>query len=258
MAEFILDQTDEAGQANPTPANKAGEAASNSAPAGEQADPDADSNGDGDPEAAAVEGEDKRTVPYQALRDEREKRQAQAEENARLRGRLEATEAMPRTVQSAEAPPSEEDQFFAKPVEYIQNEFAKREETRVKKLVERSATRASGKYDDYQDRETEFAKAARDNPQLAARMFADDDPAEFAYQWATQQANVRKYGGTEAEMRERIRAEERQSLIDEMKKDEALSTADGTPKSQARVKGAGAGASPALIDDAPLDELGGL
>jgi len=194
-------------------------------------DPEAKADDDGSPKQYR-DPETGRFVPLTELRTERQKRQ----EEARLRGdaerRAAAAEAAlqearrywdqaqrPQHQQQHQQPqmpdPVLEPQAWAAHVqgqmraEYEQRDFQNR--------VATSQALMRARYPDYDEVEAMFVQAAQHDPGLAHRMAASPMPAKFAYEAGKAIAAVMKVGVDPDAFEKRVRDEERQKVLAELK-----------------------------------------
>jgi hypothetical protein len=70
-----------------------------------------------------------------------------------------------------------------------------------------SAVAARAKYADYGDAHAVFGDMVQQNPMLFQQMVNAPDPAEFAYQTAKTEMEIRQYGGIDALVQARVQAE---------------------------------------------------
>lgn len=69
-----------------------------------------------------------------------------------------------------------------------------------------SAVRARAKYEDYDAAHATFGDMAQTNPSLFQQMLVAPDPAEFAYQSAKREMEIRQYGSLDALIEARVQA----------------------------------------------------
>jgi hypothetical protein len=70
-----------------------------------------------------------------------------------------------------------------------------------------SAVAARAKYADYGDAHAVFGEMVQQNPMLFQQMVTAPDPAEFAYQTAKTEMEIRQYGGIDKLVQARVQAE---------------------------------------------------
>jgi len=182
--------------------------------------------------------DDTRTVPIKALREERQKRQELQRQLEYFRGQSEAYSKVAPQQQPAQPQADPNDMFFENPSAFVQQQI---QSAVMQDRLNRSVEAAKGQYQDYGAMESIFIEQARSDPTLAQKMINHPSPAHYAYQWAKNFNVARQYGGSIESMRERIAAEERAKIEQEMKQRQASEVAAQTPKTQASVRGAGTG-----------------
>jgi len=119
--------------------------------------------------APTVETESK-TVPIEALKDERTKRQE-------LQARLDAIENPPEQTDATDP----NDAFWKDPVGTVGQLVSSVELRVLQQLAARSEAAARTRHDDYDEKLAAFVAAANDNPALAKKMAQHHDPGEYAY-----------------------------------------------------------------------------
>lgn len=144
-------------------------------------------------------------VPIAALHDERDKRKAAQRERDELQKQLEENKP-----DFWEDPQKAIDSV----TESLRAEF--NQELRVTRL-NMSVAGAQSRHEDYDVMEKAFADAAKDNPALIDQMWADPDPAEYAYKTGKQFTQLNQFGGDLDSMRAQMRAEVRKELEAELK-----------------------------------------
>lgn len=163
--------------------------------------------GDG-AEAKADDPGDSRTVPLQALREERRKRQKAQEDLAFMRGKQEASQQQQQQPQSQQAADDErENAFWNGPRKYSED-YAQTVSSNQR--LNQSVVMMQHMHDDYGEKEKTFIEATgpngEKNPQLHNQMLSHPAPAMFAYEWAKQQTDV---GKSPEDIRKEIEAEVR-------------------------------------------------
>jgi hypothetical protein len=151
------------------------------------------------------------TIPYAALRDERNKRQALEAELAAYRASQQPQPPMQTQAQPADAPDMFEDpagfQAWVRQaaasdaMQLARQEFAL-ERTRA------SAIAAQSKYADYDATIEAFKGLAAANPGLEQTMMQQPDPAEWAYRTAKTHLEVAQYGSVDALVEARLKQRE--------------------------------------------------
>jgi hypothetical protein len=165
-----------------------------------------------EPPSQSVAPPEPATIPYAALRDERNKRQALEAELARFRASQQPAPPMQtQAEQPADAPDMFEDPAgfqawvrqaaAADAMQLARQEFAL-ERTRA------SAIAAQSKYADYDATIEAFKGLAAANPGLEQTMMQQPDPAEWAYRTAKTHLEVAQYGSVDALVEARIKARE--------------------------------------------------
>lgn len=222
------------------------------APQGSEAPP-ADT-GEKSPDDAAPEVAQGDRVPTDALVAERKKRQKLEQDLAYMRGQLEASSRGQQQPPQQPSPEELERQFYADPIGYtnsVAQQAAYAAVTRERAArAALSEQRARQEIQDYDEVIAPFYEVARDNPVLLDQLAAAPDPARWAYEYAKR---MRPSDPVDIEA---IRAQAKAEALAELKKQNAISAASQTPKTQARATGAGQGA--AASDVSVKDPLAGL
>lgn len=138
--------------------------------------------------------------------------------------------------------------------------FAKRQSESLKQAEQRitlnvSERLARSRYDDFQEKVEVFAEMAQQMPHLHAEMVNAEDPGEYVYRTAERHLQIKELGDPK-ELREKIRAEERQALQKEFdeKLDAELKRRQRLPGSIADSRAADTDSTSNVKDDS-LDEI---
>ena len=158
-------------------------------------------------------------VPLAAMLDERDKRKA-------LQAELEALKA-------AQAEKSEKPDFWENPEAAIDAKV----NVKVSELQQQftngylslSMAMSSKFHDDFDVAKEAFARAAEENPTLAQMAVQSEMPGEYIYNTGKQFMELDAVGGDVNSLREKIRAEERAKLMEELKSKESKLSAVPTP-----------------------------
>lgn len=198
---------EEPAQAEPEPAKEA-------APQAEQKKQEASQPEATDPASPS------RTVPLPELLSEREKRQEAQRQIAELQGQLQAFQQM---AQQRPPQPQQEQQpdWYASPEQAaqamqqtIQNQFTQQiYQTRL--VLSEQMLRAQ--HSDYDEVSRVFADQAQNDQNLLRQLFEHPAPAQFAYQVGRQIQLMSKIGNDPSSYEARIREEERQKVLAELK-----------------------------------------
>jgi hypothetical protein len=184
------------------------------------------------------------------LKEEREKRKAEAKRAADLEKKLAYLEGQAQARATSAEPKKPltreeiEAQFFQNPTDYInsrvQDALRQVETQTMQQNINRSEAVARSKWSDYDEMVGVFADMVRQQPALAAELRQQHDPATYAYQRAKLYRELRATGGSIEKLRAKVEAEVRAKVEEEMKRRTAVTTAAGVPKSSAGVAGTGA------------------
>lgn len=146
------------------------------------------------------------TLEHPALLGERRRRQ-EAED------RLKALEAELQTMRQAPAPtvPDVPADFWDNPEAYIEAKAAALAEAKAtqiyqQQIISRSINRVKGKYEDFDAATKAFGDMILRNPDLYEQMLAADEPAEFAYNQAKTELEMRQHGSLDALIKARVEA----------------------------------------------------
>jgi len=215
--------------------------------------------GASDDDAAAAEGapepeQPASHVPQDALVAERKKRQQAEQEAAYLRGLYEARQQAAEQQPQQPSPEELERQFYSDPIAYTSTVAQQAAAQAVaQERAQRAAIseqRARQELADYDDVVAPVIAEARSNPNLYQQLAAAPDPARWAYEYAKRQQQQAQPVDIEA-----IKAQAKAEALAELRKQQAVSAASQTPKTQAGATGAGQGALPS---DAIPDPFAGL
>lgn len=185
-------------------------------------------------------------VPFAALKDERAKRQE-------LERRLQEYEAFFEQARNAQAQPQAVDPE-ADPIAYVTAQVQQAllpqvQQQQLQTRVEVTEVLARQKWADYDEKVELFKEEAVKNPFLVREVMQAANPAEYAYNVASQIAQARQYGG-QTPTREQIEAELREKIMAEIgmpQRQAPLSTAN-----ERSVAGRG---GPAWSGPTPLDDI---
>lgn len=154
------------------------------------------------PEASAPpapENDDSPTVPRKALQDERAKRQSLEAELAAFR-QQQAPQAPPAEAQAPQEMPDpwEDPQGYAQWVFQNASTQAQQQAAHAFHInrVAQAAEAAKLRHEDYADKVAVFQQMINENPSLEAQMLAQADPAEWAYQQASERTLLQEHGGS--------------------------------------------------------------
>ena len=165
-----------------------------------------------EPKAETPPAEPTKEVPLAALLDERDKRkslQQQLEEKEKLLAEKE------KDAIDFYADP---DKAMSDLREQITNEIR----TEYKRdLIAYSIENANARHDDYKEAFDAFQEAAKDNPALAEIAAGERDPGEYIYKTGKNFRQLDDAGGDVDALRERIRLEEREKILAELKDKDA-------------------------------------
>jgi hypothetical protein len=207
-----------------------------------------------EPEQGSTSDPGDKMVPLAGLLDERDKRksaEALLSDADALRKRLAELEGK-KSDDALPSPFDDEDGFRTG----IDNRIAT-----VAQAQNVRATRlwADLKYDDWNERESQFIEMAEGDPQLIQQMMQADNPAQFAYETAVRAEKLAKLDEVEDvdKLRERIRAEERESLLKELEADDDAKKrkAESIPTSLASQRSADGGTHERVTDAEPLEDV---
>lgn len=168
-----------------------------------------------EPEAEPPAAKVTKEVPLPALLDERDKRKAAEARAKDLEKRLEEKKESPNFWDDPE-------KAVADVRESLEAEFDKK---LTEKMFRFSIKTASHRHNDYQEAFDAFKQAAEDNPALANMAADSDDPGDEIYRIGKNFLQLEQSGGDIEAMREKIRAEERDKILAELKaKEDKLSS----------------------------------
>lgn len=191
-----------------------------------------------------------KTVPMDALLDERRKRQE-------LEHRLQALEA---------GKPAEEDKpsFFEDPEAALKNLRQEIEAGRIDDRVNLSVEFAKSRHDDFEDvMGKAWPNLVRSNPEIMNAAAQSPNPGEYAYQACKRALVMQEVGGDPAAFRQKIYDEAfeagKKAALEEKvaqaEKDAALQ--ESLPESLAGERSAGSRSGPAWGGPTPLDNIVG-
>lgn len=154
-------------------------------------------------------------IPFAALKDERAKRQAIEAQQREMAERLQQYEAYFAQVNQPQQ--AEEDQD---PLEIIAQQIMGRlqpqtEHQMFTMKVNMAEQFARQKWADYDEKVEHFKEAVQTNPFLLQELRNAENPAEYAYNAASNILAAKSYGG-QAPSREQIEAELRQQIMAEL------------------------------------------
>lgn len=228
------------------------------------ATPAPESEDDADETAEA----DDHPVPRKALIEERKKRQEaqriQAEKDrqiAELQGQLAVYSKQGNGHQQPKDATNPDEEFFALgPAGYVKKHL-----TAAQQAIRQEMMAAAGKqrielgeelmrsvYKDFDEMASDFVAIAKDNPSLKAQFNAHPNPAKFAYEYAKLHREVQDIGSVD-ELREKIRAEEREKLEAEMRRTTAKTEAAKVSTSSAGARSAGT--APVDVGEMSLEDV---
>lgn len=207
-------------------------------------------------------------VPRQALIAERKKRQEIERRLNEAIGKISAYEESLKLAQGRQEQKQKEtdpdDEFFALgPAKYFakqkqeleKHQHALREEMMGavgKRYIELSEELTRTVHSDFDEVVDGFVDIARANPYLVQRFNASQNPAKFAYDYMKMHRDTESVGSI-AELREKIRAEERAKVESELRAQSARSSAAKVSPSSASARSAGA--APVSVGDIPLKDI---
>lgn len=194
------------------------------------------------------------TVPLKALEEERRKRQ-EAQENSR-RIELELAELRGRMGGQAQEPQKEsaedlEEAFYSDPQAYISN-TVRREVDQSRFAMSEEFARAQ--YPDFDEKLQAFAKAVEQNPYFAAQLRQAPHPGKYAYEVGKTMLEAENMGDLE-QLREKIRQEEREKAMAELRSENAKQAASQVTKSLAGARGVGPEAASVWDQHQSLSEI---
>lgn len=177
--------------------------------------PQSDDQGEAEQEAPPASEPEPGHIPIAALKDERSKRQRAEEAFQEAQQRLQQYEAHFAQLNAPQAQEQEED-----PVEWLTQQVLARVQPQTQQQhlvmkVEVAEQFARSKWEDYDEKVETFKEEAQRNPFLWRELAAAANPAEYAYNAATNILAARTYGTAtppseadiEARLREKIMAE---------------------------------------------------
>jgi len=155
-------------------------------------------------------------IPFAALKDERTKRQQAEAERQAMEARLQQYNAYFNQLQNQQQPEVNDD-----PVALIAEQIRQQimPDVQMQVLTARvdvAETLARQKWQDYDDKVELFKEEAQKNPFLVQQVMQATNPAEYAYNVATQIAQARGYNNSPAPSREEMMAQIREELKAEM------------------------------------------
>lgn len=145
-------------------------------------------------------------LDHAALIGERRRRQEAEQQLEQLRAQY----AQPQQQPAPQSPPDR----WEDPEGYDQwliGQAARQAEQRAMQAVQQqriydSAVRARAKHEDYDTAHAVFGEMVQANPALFQRMLGEADPAEFAYNAAKTEMDIRQYGGLDKLVEARVAA----------------------------------------------------
>lgn len=157
-------------------------------------------------------------VPLAALQDERDRRQM-AERHAQQLQQEQMENLRRQNQQLAQQRP-EEVNPFDDPDAYERQLYEQRlaqqvDDRMFNALSNMSVYQAQQRHEDYGEKEQLFTRLAEANPGLAQQMRAHPDPAEFAYQTASQYLMLQEVGKDPAAYEEKVREKVKAELLAE-------------------------------------------
>lgn len=218
---------------------------------------DAGVTGNSAAEADGQSTKEKRTVPLEALEDERHKRQQEREARIRAEAELNAIRQAHTQTQTTTEKSDEdwEKELWAAPIKTsrtIAERIAEqRDRQRWNDRAQEDREEQMEEHADYEDAERAFAQHCNPGSDLHRRFMASANPARFAYRHGKKLTTGGKPAVDEAEVEKRIRAK----VENELREKGILSSAADVPKSQASARGA-TGESGARSRENPFSALG--
>ena len=177
------------------------------------------------------------------LEEERKKRQALEAELAQFR-------------QKKEEKPEEKKTFWDDPEGHIKNFEQRMAQREVALTMQVSERIARSKYQDFDEKISEFAESLKTTPGLHAQWLASPDAAEFAYRHGQRIREIREVGNID-KFREKIEKETRAKMEVEFKakQEEFEKQKTALPSSLSEVKGAAKQNRPVWTGPTPFEEI---
>jgi hypothetical protein len=183
-------------------------------------------------------------IPISALKDERAKRQA-------LEVQLQQYQAYFEQANQYQEP-AQEDDPLALVIEQVRAQVMPQfQQQALQMRVEMTETLARQKWQDYDDKVELFKEEAQRNPFLVQQVAAAPNPAEYAYNVASQIALARQYGSEAPPSRAELEAKIREEIMAEV----GLNPRKSPPTSLASERSVGARSGPAWSGPPSLDDL---
>lgn len=190
----------------------------------------------------ADDAEDGPPVPRKALLDERRKRQDLEHALAELKGQISVYQSTVQRPAMPPPPPPEpaDKRFYGDPITYIKEEVGRAAKEMRDWVINRSEYEARKQYSDYDAKLEGFAKAAKQDQSLWAKLNAHPAPAFYAYEIGQNYLMLEDGGGSLEAMAKKIRDQTRVEVESELRKKFSLDSANDANRSLVNAPGSGA------------------
>lgn len=132
-------------------------------------------------------------VPLAAVQDERTKRQEAEKQRIEAEAKARAYEMVINNQSASQQQAPEQVDYYENPEAYTQQRIDHALQKQRQSNINALRDMAIAAIPDYQEKEDLFVQAAQQDPNLSQQALNSDNPALFAYQYAKQQQEAKKY-----------------------------------------------------------------